>query len=323
MSVKVGFIGTGWVSNIHLEALSKIDGVQFKAMCDLSEERVREAAQKYGGNVYTDHHRMFDKEDLDAVYICLPPFAHTDQEIIAAQKGISLFVEKPLAVTLEKADEIGKVIEEAGVISSVGYMYRYLDLVDEVKDLIKDKKIAIVLGRRFSFVPGVDWSRVKAKSGGQIVDQSTHIFDLARYLVGEVDKVQAYGFRGLMTDKENYDLEDASTVTLYFKEGTIGNISSNFLLSKGSVEELEMVLKELRIVLSLSSNTLRISNSSENQIEGKGVNEAYFLENQIFMEAVKTRDASKIRSPYSDALKTHRLTIRANESMEKAKTISV
>ena len=105
--VRVGFVGTGGIATeFHLPALKEIEGVEITALCDVAKERAEEAATAFGGRVYGDHRRMLDEEDLDALFVCLPPFAHTDAELIAAQKKIHLFVEKPIALDMEQGIEM-------------------------------------------------------------------------------------------------------------------------------------------------------------------------------------------------------------------------
>ena len=103
--VKLGFIGTGGMAGAHMRNLKdNFEDVEFCAMCDISEDRAKGRAEEYGGNAYSDFREMYDKEDLNAVYICTPPFAHGEQERIACEKGIAMFIEKPIHSELEPAN---------------------------------------------------------------------------------------------------------------------------------------------------------------------------------------------------------------------------
>ncbi|MEA3485537.1 MAG: Gfo/Idh/MocA family oxidoreductase, partial [Candidatus Aerophobetes bacterium] len=320
IKMRVGFIGTGRIANRHLEKLIRIKNVELISFCDLIKERAEEVAKKYGGRAYTDHYKMLDKENLDAVYICLPPFAHTNQEILAAEKGINLFIEKPIALNLEKARQINEVIKKAGIISSVGYVYRYSDIVNRVKEEVGDKKIALLLGYYLSSMPHPSWWRKKDASGGQIVEQATHIFDLARYFAGEVDKLYAQRSQGLMSNIENYSVDDASCVSLHFRNGTIGTISSTCLLQRKGRWGINLIGKDIEINLFLSSHFLRINGEEEGE-KIRAARDPYQEENQAFIEAVKNNDPTPIKSPYSDALKTLELTLAANTSLEKGRAV--
>ncbi|MCM8809514.1 MAG: Gfo/Idh/MocA family oxidoreductase, partial [Candidatus Omnitrophica bacterium] len=76
MEIKIGFIGCGGIANAHMNALSKIEGVKFLGMCDVDENRAKAASEKFGGKFYTDYKKMLQELELDACFICLPPFAH-------------------------------------------------------------------------------------------------------------------------------------------------------------------------------------------------------------------------------------------------------
>ena len=320
MAIKIGFIGVGGIAGSHLGNLSQIEEARVVAVCDVVEEKAEEAAKKYQAISYTNYKEMLDKEGLDAVFICVPPFAHGDIEIDVAKKGIPFFVEKPVNLSLEKAKEVERIVREKNLITSVGYCLRYMDIVEKAKDFLQDKKIALVLGRYFGQVPGAGkgWYSKKEKSGGQIVEQATHIVDLMRYLAGDVDSLYGQGFEGI-NKFENYDVEDASIVNMHFNNGAIGSLTCNWLLH-GFQSALEIVTKGFQIQCSITS--LKII--SENKKEEFLVNNNYsLLEDQIFVEAVKNNDPTKIKSDYNDGLKSLEVTLAANESMEKEEVIKI
>ena len=109
MSVKIGFVGCGGIANAHMKNLAQIENAEMVAFCDIVEERAKAAADEYGGQPFTVPAEMYEKAEMDAVYVCLPPFAHADQEILAVQAGLNLFVEKPIAINMEKAREMRRV----------------------------------------------------------------------------------------------------------------------------------------------------------------------------------------------------------------------
>src|ERR687889_130939 len=99
MPVRVGFVGAGGIAGAHMNALEKVENAQIVAFADVDEARADRAAERFGAKAYTDYKEMFANEELQAVYVCVPPFAHTDAEILAAQRKLSVFVEKPVALT--------------------------------------------------------------------------------------------------------------------------------------------------------------------------------------------------------------------------------
>src|SRR6266511_6159028 len=131
-TVTLGFVGTGGIAQHHLGELAKQEGVRIGAVCDVIEERARATAERHGGAVYSDYAQMLEREKLDALYMCVPPAAHgkgpggaPPAEILAAERGVHLFVEKPVCLDLETGVQIRDAIARAGILSCVGYGARY------------------------------------------------------------------------------------------------------------------------------------------------------------------------------------------------------
>jgi len=320
MAVKIGFIGCGGIANSHMRSLAQIKDAQMVAFCDLNKERAEAAAKKFGGEVYTNYRTMYQREDLDAVYICIPPFAHTDQEIRAAQQGIHLFVEKPVAGSLKKAKQIEAAIKKSRIISSVGYHFRYMNTTQKAKQILSNKKIGMVLGYWMGGLPGVYWWRRKELSGGQMVEQTTHIFDLARYFAGDVKKVHAAYASRLLKRVPKLNIPDLGTTILEFENGAIGTITSTCSLSQGYKVGLAVTAKDL--VLEIMAGELKVIGARRRKpISGDG--KQNLRENRAFVKAVKTGERSGILSPYSDGVKTLVVTLAANEAARTGKAVRV
>src|SRR3954454_1039637 len=220
--ISVGFIGCG---NIAREYLQRLDGlgeeVRVEAFCDLDGQRARTLAGGREARVYTDYRTMLASERLDAIFYNLPPFARDDELVLAAQRGCAIFTTKPLGLQSDGVRRTLAAIEAAGVINSVGYVFRYSGITEYVKDLLTDRPLTMVIGCAFTSQP-TGWISRRALTGGQIVEMSTHIVDLARYLAGEVRSVYALGRASHLPEQVDYEV--ASTVSLYFASGTIGTI---------------------------------------------------------------------------------------------------
>jgi len=320
MTVKIGFVGTGGIANHHMRTLSEIPTAAMVAFCDVVEEKAVTAATTYGGKAYTCYEEMYDSEALDAVYICLPPFAHDRQELAAIERDLPIFVEKPVATTMAKAREIESALAAKNLISGVGYHWRYMDTTEKAIALIGDQPVGFALGAWMGGMPGVSWWRVMAESGGQMVEQTTHIFDLARYLLGDVAEVHAMGRTGLMADVENFDVHDASVTNLRFKSGAVASITSACMLSAGHHVGLELFLKDqaLRIV----GQHLTIETPDGTEVVELGNNPTR-AEDQTFLQAVQSGDASAIRCDYAEAVKSLELTIAATQSAQEGRLIAL
>ena len=289
------------------------------AFCDVDPGRARSAAATHGGRDYASFAQMYDSEDLDGVYICVPPFAHGDPELEAVRRGLALFVEKPVAATAEQAEEILEAVQSAGTVTSVGYHWRYMDTVERARQLIGTGAVGFAVGAWAGGIPGVPWWRRMEESGGQMVEQTTHIFDLARYLLGEVSRVHAFARTGVMADVADYSVHDASVTNLLFESGVIASITSACMLSAGAHVGLDVFLRDR--VLRLTSVGLTVVGEEE-EVVSLG-NTPTACEDQAFVEAMASGDVSGIRSDYADTVKTLKLTLGATRSAVEGQPVDL
>ncbi len=317
--LKIGFVGCG-INKIHMRNLSAMEGVRLVAFADMEEEKVRTIAAQYGGQAYTDARAMLDTEKLDALYVAVPPAAH-GLEIQAVQKGIHIFAEKPVAVSMETAQEIAGAIKKAGVISSVGYHLRYKAVTRRAKEILADKAVAMAVGAWMCDMPRTPWWRQKSLSGGQMVEQATHICDMFRWLVGEVEEVSAFYSTRALQSVPNFDIWDVSSVNLRFENGAVGALQSTCVLGPGQYRvEMELFCKELSLELDGDNLLLGYPRRKE---EITLPNDAYFDEDQAFIEAVKSGKREGILCPYEDGVKTLAVSLAANRSAEEGRPVKV
>ena len=319
--VKVGFVGTGGIATgFHLPALKEIEGVAIAAVCDADRSRAQAAADKFGGRVYGDHRELLDKEQLDALFVCLPPFAHSDAELLAAAKGVHLFVEKPVVMDMRKGLDIAEAIEKAGIISCVGYQVRYMPVSSALRDFLKGKTIAMVAGNRWGGVPGDEshWWRVMEKSGGMLHEMATHNLDFMRYIAGDIASVCArYSLKALVGVK-NLTVPDTQVAVLEFKNGATGYFAATCALTQGGGwSSTDIILKDMMLRTNFSQITVSPEGAATIPLPEQGVSIQ-----QAFIHAIRTGDRSAIRSDYWDALKTTEVTLGANESAKTGKAVA-
>src|SRR5664280_1794935 len=178
-ATRVGIIGSGWIAGVHLRALSGFDDVKIVGIASRNPVSAGPLAESAGARVYLDYRSMLDGAELDAVFVCLAPYAHCEPALAVVERGIALFAEKPLGVDEEWPAEIAEAIHQKGVVSCVGYQWRYLEVVDRARELLESHPPQLVVGSWLGETPGAEWWIRQDRSGGQIVEQATHIFDLA------------------------------------------------------------------------------------------------------------------------------------------------
>ncbi|HEV7718598.1 MAG TPA: glycosyltransferase [Arsenicitalea sp.] len=307
---RLGFIGAGGIAQRHLGVLEQFGDVSLVAFADPDFERAQANAERFGAKVFDNYEALLEGVEVDALYICVPPFAHGPIEDAAIARSIPFFVEKPLAADLGVPERLARAIAERNLITAVGYHWRYLDVVDEAKRILAEKPAQLVEGFWLGDTPPPLWWRKLDQSGGQIVEQATHILDLARYLVGEV--VSATSLVG-HSDRPEYpdlDIPTASVASLRFASGAVGTISSTCLL--GWTHRVGLHLFGDRIAIELSDRDIMVdvgAGRPYRQAEGDPV----WREDRDFIDAVRGGE-NRIRSPYGEALKTHRLAVGIAQS---------
>ncbi|MBT3267689.1 Gfo/Idh/MocA family oxidoreductase [Candidatus Poribacteria bacterium] len=314
----VGFIGVGGIAGNYLNSLERIADVRVSAVCDIDATRAGSVAERFGSRTYDDHHAMFEAERLDALFIAVPPFAHTDQEILAAKRGIPMFIAKPVAMDLDTVNAALAAIREHEVMTGVGYMWRHSDLTDKARELLGERAIGMAIGSVHVNTPGTAWWRVLGQSGGQIVEQSTHIYDLARSFCGEA--AQAHGWGGAALNPR-IDFEDVTTVNIRFEGGAVGAMTSTSNVRTGKYS-LELIGNDFHLTLNYGANRMA-GHVGEETVEYEAAESGYYIQVERFIRAVREGDASLNRSDYADAARSLALTLAANETLRTGQVVDV
>lgn len=325
MTLKAGFIGTGGISRKHLTAMAEMkDKVEIAALCDAREEAAREKAAEFDGKVYTDYKRMLDDEVLDMVFICVPPDSHKDMEVLAAQKGLHILVEKPVNLYLDEAIAANEAIKKANVVTCVGYTAGYSNVDQAIKKFLSERRVGMVSAERWGGVAGDEnhWWRVMERSGGMLHEQATHQLNTVRYLVGDVVEVYKRDALRVNTDMPNHNIPDFEIVTMLFKNGAIGYITTSSALTKGGGGTHIDIIVEGHIRLQVGGRegfTILPAGAATIEVEDKPTLNL----DQAFVEAILTGDRSLVKNNYEDGLKTTAITLAANESARTGKPVKV
>ena len=322
--VRIGFIGAGGIAGRHVGTLGQLKDAHIIAFADTDLARAEKRAEQIGGaTAYGDFRVMLDKEKLDAVYICVPPFVHglgTDApEGAVLERNLPFFVEKPLAVEYAVAESIAERVAAQNLVTAVGYHWRYLDTTERAQAILRDHPARLALGYWLDGTPGVYWWQKDALSGGQMIEQATHIFDLALYLLGDAATVYAVGSRIERPAYPDIDVSDVTTAALTFASGAIGSFSSTCLLKRGHRVGLHLFGDGL--ILEIGGNEILIDTGDGPTTE-KSQTDPVLREDADFLAAVRGEE-NRIRSPYAESLKTHRITTLAAQSVREGKVFAV
>lgn len=311
-NIKIGFLGSGYVTSLHIDALKKIPTAQITAVTSLDPKSAELVAQPLGAAVYSDYKTMLKKENLDAVYICIPPGAHQGQELDIACRGIPMLIEKPVALDMAYAQKIQQALQDHNTFAVCGYHFRYMDLVARAQTLLKNRNIVMCRCRYSAGMPGVAWWARRNSGGGQLIEQSTHLLDLMRMFLGEVIQIQSVATYGAMKSRKEYDVEDASLVNLQFASGAIAHIQSDCIYPCDSVVEMEFAADRFRLTISFSKNQITVVTPDGTVIEhyqGFAYESGFLKENQAFVKAVQTGRTDGIKATYQEGVKTLGLSL--------------
>jgi len=318
----LAIIGTGWFAHEHAKLLKKRSDVKVVAIVGSQLNKAETFSQQFdNAKPFASIQEAIESLRIDAVYICTPPFARGELEEILIAENIPFFVEKPLSIDEQLPEALALKIEQKKLITSVGYHFRYSDATTKMREFMKQRQLGIALGYWMGDAPGGTWWRKQARSGGQFVEQTTHLVDTLRYVCGEVDEVYAaYGQRQLHIEDPEADVADIGSVTLKLKNGSIATISNTCILPVGYEVGLHLYTNTGKLELSMSD--LKDIQADQTVIY-RNITNPYELEMNIFIDALLTKDDSLIRSTYADALKTHRITMAANQSAQLGKAIKI
>lgn len=140
--------------------------------------------------------------------------------------------EKPLAAAdANGPPRLAAAIEKAGLVVAVGYHLRALDILSEIRDRLGEAPPRLVVARWLDSTPGPTWWGRAAEGGGQVIEQATHLYDLARLILGEATVVGAASTRDLLGSPRGVDVTDSTATVLRFANGAVGSFDSSLVLS--------------------------------------------------------------------------------------------
>lgn len=328
---RVGILGCGGIANAHATNLSKHPRVELAAFCDIDPSRTAKFNQDYAGGkaaVFSDHLQMFEKAKLDAVWICLPPFAHTGQLEAAAQRGIHVFIEKPICLDMKRAESMVAAVEKGRVKCLVGFMNRFGGAIEKVKADIDSGRVGkpgVMQVRYFCNSLHGPWWREKAKSGGQIVEQIIHSFDLTRYLFGPVKSIYTYAANLFHQNVERYTSEDVSASVVVFKSGAVATVTGcNGALPGRWINDYRVVTQYMTAEFTDANNAVIYDTRDHANVEKMTIESGRHLfrweSDDLFGAIDENRDT---RCTIQDGAKTQRLVLAAGESAEKGQPVEV
>ncbi|MCL0084366.1 Gfo/Idh/MocA family oxidoreductase [Dehalococcoidia bacterium] len=317
--LKIGVVGCGNMGRKHATNCYRTKGVSVVAVADVDTARAAALAAEVGGAaVYPGGEAMLADMPLDAVIVATPPGVRWEVVQAAAALGTAVFVEKPIALDLSTAKACCVAVKEASVVNAVGFQLRYSPLTQRARTITSGQPVThvrtICTTPYYLMMDMPLWYLQREHSGGPLLEQSIHMFDAARYLVGEIAHVFARGDRQARPDLDLVDSEDRLVLTYRFANGALGtHIDSCAMLQFNW--EVELFGPNWRLVVDYARNRLH-GHIGEETIENKMPhNDLHVLEMQTFLAAVRRPERNGVLSDFDEATKTLALMLAGDRSL--------
>ncbi len=324
--VRVALIGVGGIAARHLTHLLRMPEARVAALVDVDPSRIQPTLIAAAARqqppmappqipTFSDAGQMLRSTAPDAVVIALPPFAHGEVEHQCIEAGAAMLVQKPVGLDMAQVRAVERAVQARGLVTSVGYQTRYSEAADTARGMLAGRRVGMAIGTYLGGMPGTPWWRVQAQSGGQVVEQATHVVDLQRYLVGEIERVHVEDAARLMDDAAGRDIADVSVAALRFANGAVGTLLNTCGLNGVAGEPWDhgvtIVARDLSLRVWTDGGRIAVPGSVRN-LTNRG--DAMFLLDQAFVRAVASGDPAGIRSTYADAVLTLRATLAITAS---------
>ncbi|RIH87437.1 scyllo-inositol 2-dehydrogenase (NAD(+)) [Calidithermus terrae] len=323
--LRVGILGCGGIARAHARVLLELQGeARLVACCDRNLHKAQALAAEFTSGeaaVFTDHHALLEHAGLDLLVVALPPYGHSDEVEQAARRGVHLLIEKPIALELPLAWRMVEAAEQAGIKTQVGFMYRFGEALERLRSL-DTGPVGLVSARYFCNALHAPWWRDRARSGGQMVEQVIHLFDLLRYLLGDPVTVYAKAANLFHRDTPGYTAEDVSATVAAFEGGALGVVyATNGAIPGRWIKDFRLVAHKLTADFTDPNHaTFHFTTGPEQPpLEVRSARDLFLAQMHDLIRAI--RDDRPARTPIREGAKSLELALAARRSAETGQEV--
>lgn len=217
MKTKVGVIGVGAMGQHHARVYGELPDVELVGVADVDGNLAPSIAERFHTKAFTDYKQLL-RQGLDAVSIAVPTSLHKEVAVDVAEAGVSMLVEKPIADTVENAEEIVRRARRNGVRLMIGHIERFNPIIPVMKKSIENNDVISIDITRVGPIPP------RIRDVGVVIDLATHDIDLIRYLANSEFK-KIYG----LTSRSLSEREDIAILSFEMENGVLAHITTNWL----------------------------------------------------------------------------------------------
>ncbi|MFT0762323.1 inositol 2-dehydrogenase [Actinomyces sp. F1_1611] len=326
--MKIGIIGAGRIGQVHARAVAASPTAELSLIADPVPGAAEALAARYGGRATTDADEVINS-DVDAVIICSPTPLHAQQVLASTRTGKAVLCEKPLAASVEEAEQLARDLEGLNPRVMVGFNRRFDPSFAAAKaaadrgELGQVEQVSII-----SRDPAAPPKSYIAVSGGIFKDMSIHDLDMARFLIGDIAQVSAVG---LNMDPELADTGDfdGAIITLISADGKVATVTNSRHCATGYDQRLEIfgnagsaVVDNLRPT-AMALNTADVSAAREPYLDFflDRYAEAYSLELDAFLAGVAAGTA--LSPSVRDGVESLRLAVACDQSARSGQVVQL
>lgn len=322
--LRIGILGAGTIAGVHAANLDQIPEARLVAVADLDVGRASWLAGPRDAAVLGGIDDLLGFDDLDAVLVCLPPFATPGVVVRLAGRGLHVYAEKPVGLRLKDALADLAAVGAAGVVAASGYMWQASPIVAEARRRLAGRQIGLIQGTVITAAPPPPWWRNKARSGGMIVELTTHVIDLVRLFGGEPRRVACTGNRLLLGDPDG-SVDDVAAATIEFASGAVGSLALT-CGTTGGRWTVDLVAADRHLNLNFFPE--RLTGTEEGApldyaVEpppgiaphGFSGSASWYLSLRRFVQAALAGEPDAVAAGFEDGVQTLALSLACEESM--------
>jgi predicted dehydrogenase len=324
--IRVGIVGAGWIAQAHHRILESLNEADVVAVCDLDRTRAEALAGGAPMRVYTDWRELLGREELDAVFVCTPPLAHREPAVASLDRGLPVYLEKPIARTADDASAILAAAERSGTVCAIGFQWHAIDLLDDLRELLQGQQIGLMVGTSIGPTMSRPWFIDRRAGGGNLLERGSHHIDLARTVGGDVVSVQAAASRVRLArqGEDAGDIDDALTILLQLASGALATIVVAWTKpgQPGSYS-LDVVASASTLRLDLDPDFTLHGSSAGRQVTRTAAVHPHERSISRFLGAVRENDPSAVVCTPSDAAASLAVAIAAERALETGQAVAV
>ena len=325
-TIRVGMVGAGWIAQEHRRVLGSMAGAELAAVCDIDLERAETLAAGTGARTYPDWRDLLDREDLGALVVCTPPRSHRDPAVAALNHGLPVYLEKPIARTLEDAAAIVAAAGSTGTVCAIGYQWHALDLLAELPGLLAGQQVGLLVGTNIGPTQSRPWFTDMRAGGGNLLERGSHHLDLARAVAGDVVAVQAAGSRIRLARSagDAGDIDDALTIMLELASGALATVVVAWTRpGQPGTYGLDIIASEATLRLALDPDFTLTGVSRGQPVTRQAASHPFERSVRRFLDAVRDRDPAAVACTPPDATATLAVAVAAERALQTSRAVPV